>query len=76
MKRIAVLPLAAALLVATAPAALARADSYYTVICDGIAYESVDAHAIDQGHKWDAIQNFMHNTPFGMSCTLSVKVNP
>jgi hypothetical protein len=66
------IPLAAvALLVATAPAALARADSSYTVVCDdGNTYESVDAHAVDIGHKDDAVVRFSENTPFGLTCWL------
>ena len=43
---------------ASAPAALARDDAYYTVVCDGVAYESVDAHSIDQGGKDDAVAHF------------------
>ena len=48
--------LACFLLLATAPAVLARADTYYTFKCidpDGnpITAESVDAHAIEQGGK-------------------------
>jgi hypothetical protein len=76
MKRLATLPIAVALLVATAPAASARADAYYTVVCDGIAYESIDARAIDIGHKDDAIRNFMENTPFGLHCTWDGPFNP
>ena len=76
MKRFAVLPLAAALLMATAPAAAARSDAYYTVLCDGIAYESVDAHAVDIGHKDDAVVNFSEKTPFGLTCSLTGRFNP
>ena len=36
----------------------ARANTYYTVICDGIAYESVDAHAVEQGGKRLAVSLF------------------
>ena len=60
-----------ALVLATAPAALAgpnRADSYYTVMCidpDGVesAAESVDANAIEQGGKAAAIGNFNASHP-------------
>ena len=69
MKRIATLAAATCLLLATAPAALARADAYYTVVCDdGNTYESVDAHAIEQGGKVGAIENFSTKTPFGLDC--------
>ena len=61
----------AALLMTTAPAALARADAYYTVVCDdGNTYESVDARAVDMGHKDDAVVNFSQNTPLGLTCWL------
>ena len=46
------------LVLATAPAALARDEVYYTVVCDGVSYESVDAHAIEQGGKLDAVLHF------------------
>jgi hypothetical protein len=71
MKRIVALSFALALIAATAPAALARADDYYTVLCsDGNYYESVDAHAVDLGHKDDAVWNFSENTPLGLTCRL------
>jgi hypothetical protein len=71
MKRLATLPIAAALLLGTASAASARADAYYTVRCsDGNVYESVDAHAVETGHKDDAVVNFSQNTPFGLTCWL------
>lgn len=69
MKRIATLAATLCLLLATAPAALARSDAYYTVVCnDGNSYESVDAHAIEQGGKAGAIDNFSTNTPLGLTC--------
>jgi len=76
MKRFAI-PLAAlALTVATAPAALARADAYYTVVCDdGNTYESVDAQAVDIGHKDDAVVRFSENTPLGLTCWLEGPFN-
>ena len=46
------------LVLATVPSALARADAYYTVVCDDVAYESVDARAVDQGGKDDAVAWF------------------
>ena len=68
MKRFA-FPFAAILLLLTAPAALARADEYVTVICDGVEYESVDIHAVTLGHKDDkAVVNFTTNTPLGLDC--------
>jgi hypothetical protein len=77
MKRFAFLPLAAALLMAAVPAASARSDAYYTVLCDdGLAYESVDARAVDSGHKDDAVLNFSENTPFGLTCWLEGPFSP
>ena len=58
MKRMSIIGGALLLVLATAPATLARADTYYTVVCDGISYESVDAHAIEQGGKYDAVLHF------------------
>jgi hypothetical protein len=62
-------------LLASAPVALAtpRADSYYEVWCtdaDGnlVQAESVDAHAIEQGGKANAIELFSRNYPFGWTC--------
>jgi hypothetical protein len=50
---------------------LAREDAYYTVACDdGNTYESVDARAVDIGHKDDAVMHFSENTPFGLTCRL------
>ena len=56
MRTRAALTAACVLLLVTAPAALARADTFYTFMCidpDGnlITAESVDAHAIEQGGK-------------------------
>jgi hypothetical protein len=71
-----------ALLLATAPSALAgpnRADSYYTVHCtdpDGnpTVNESVDAHAIEQGGKLGAIANFNANHD-GWTCWAEGPIN-
>ena len=43
-----------------APAALAgeRANRHYTVMCDGVAYESVDARAVELGGKGLALPLF------------------
>ena len=68
MKRLSIVVGALALTLAIAPAALARADAYYTVVCDGISYESVDAHAIEQGGKDDAVAHF--GETHGMDCGL------
>jgi hypothetical protein len=77
MKRFAALPVAAVLLLATASAVSARADRYYTVLCDdGNVYESVDAHAVEQGHKDDAVERFSENTPFGLTCRLDGPFTP
>jgi len=57
------------IVLATAPAAFARAEPHYTVVCDGIAYESVDAHAIEPGGKDDAVAHF--GAKHGMDCTLA-----
>ena len=46
------------LILMTVPATLARADAYYTVVCDGVSYESVDARAIEQGGKDEAVAHF------------------
>jgi hypothetical protein len=58
MKRLATLAAATLLVLAAAPAAMARAEAYYTVVCDGVSYESVDAHAIEQGGKLAAVLHF------------------
>jgi len=58
MKRFATLAASILLVLATAPTAMARTEAYYTVVCDGIAYESVDAHAIEQGGKAAAVAHF------------------
>jgi hypothetical protein len=68
MKRLSIVVGALALTLAIAPAALARADAYYTVVCDGISYESVDVHAIEQGGKDDAVAHF--GEKHGMDCGL------
>lgn len=68
MKRMSIVVGALILALAAAPAALARADAYYTVVCDGISYESVDAHAIEQGGKADAVAHF--GEKHGMECGL------
>ena len=58
MKRLATLAATTLLVLAAAPAAMARAEAYYTVVCDGVSYESVDAHAIEQGGKEAAVIAF------------------
>ena len=58
MKRLTILAATTLLVLASAPAVLARDEPYYTVVCDGISYESVDAHAIEQGGKLDAVLHF------------------
>ena len=68
MKRLITAAAATLLMLATAPAALARADAYYTVVCDGVSYESVDAHAIEQGGKDDAVAHF--GEKHGVDCGL------
>jgi hypothetical protein len=68
MKRLSIIVATLGLILASAPAALARADAYYTVVCDGVSYESVDAHAVDQGGKDDAVAQF--GEKHGMSCRL------
>ena len=49
---------AATLVLASTAFAGSRADRYYTVVCAGIAYESVDAHAVEQGGKAAAVAKF------------------
>jgi hypothetical protein len=66
MKRLLTVTALTLLVLAAAPTVSARADRYYTVVCDGVAYESVDAHAIDQGGKDDAIAHF--GAKHGMDC--------
>jgi hypothetical protein len=66
MKRLATLAATTLFVLATAPAAMARAESYYTIVCDGISYESVDARAIDQGGKAAAVAHF--GEKHGMDC--------
>ena len=68
MKRLATLAAATLLLLTAAPAAMARADAYYTVVCDGVSYESVDAHAIEQGGKLAAVLAF--GAKHGMDCRI------
>jgi hypothetical protein len=68
MKRLAMVSAMVALVIVAAPAALARDDAYYTVVCDGISYESVDAHAIEQGGKLDAVLHF--GEKHDMDCTV------
>jgi hypothetical protein len=71
MRKLALAAAVGMLVLATAPSALAgpnRADSYYTVMCtdpDGnpTQAESVDARAIEQGGKRDAIDRFNANHP-------------
>jgi hypothetical protein len=66
MKRLSILVGALLVVLATAPSTMAREDAYYTVVCDGTSYESVDAHAIEQGGKLDAVIQF--GEKHGMSC--------
>ena len=66
MKRFTTLAATTLLVLATAPAAMARAEAYYTVVCDGISYESVDAHSIEQGGKEAAVLAF--GEKHGMDC--------
>lgn len=61
---------AAALALASAASAGSRADSYYTVVCDGIAYESVDARAVELGGKDAALAKFPR-----ADCTLAGPYN-
>ena len=76
MRRFALVAVAGAMLLAAAPVASAstpRADSYFEVWClDGdhnlVQAESVDAHAILQGHKDDAVAAFGDHFPFGWAC--------
>ena len=68
MKRLLILASTLFLVLTSAPAALARAEAYYTVVCDGVTYESVDAHAVDQGGKDDAVAHF--GEKHGISCWL------
>ena len=68
MKRLSIVTGALLIALATAPGASARTDAYYTVVCDGVSYESVDAHAIDQGGKDAAVAHF--GEKHGMDCGL------
>jgi hypothetical protein len=68
MKRMSIVAGVLLIALATAPAASARTDAYYTVVCDGVSYESVDAHAIDQGGKDAAVAHF--GEKHGMDCGL------
>jgi hypothetical protein len=50
-----------------------RQDAYYEVWCttdtgELVQAESVDAHAIEQGGKGHAIENFNEHYPFGWTC--------
>ena len=58
MKRIATLAATTLLILAKGPVAVARSDSYYVIVCDGVSYERVDAHAIELGGKDDAVAWF------------------
>jgi hypothetical protein len=71
MRKIAVSLIVAAMAVAVPTAASAagpRAEAHYTVVCDGIAYESVDAHAVELGGKAHAVDLF--NEHLGEQCSL------
>lgn len=72
MKRLATLAATTLLILSTAPAAMARSDGYYTVVCDGVSYESVDAHAIEQGGKLAAVLNF--GEKHEMDCSVGDRV--
>ena len=72
MKKLATLAATTLLVLSAAPAGLARADAYYTVVCDGISYESVDAHAIEQGGKLAAVLHF--GAKHDMDCGLGDRV--
>ena len=69
MKRLVTMAATALLVLATAPATFARADSYYVVVCDGVSYEVVDAHAVIPGGKDDAVAWF--GEKHGMDCGLT-----
>jgi hypothetical protein len=75
MRKLALAAVAGALLMASAPTAFGstpRADPYYEVWCDTgdgvVQAESVDARAIELGHKDLAILLFSGNFPFGWTC--------
>jgi hypothetical protein len=68
MKRLASLAATMLLVLATAPVVVARGEAYYTVVCDGVFYESVDARAIEQGGKAAAVAHF--GEKHGMDCGL------
>jgi hypothetical protein len=71
MRKLVLAAAVGALVLTSAPSALAgpnRAESYYTVNCidpndQHVVAESVDAHAIEQGGKGHAIDNFNANHP-------------
>ena len=69
MKRLSILATTLFLVLTSAPAALARAEAYYTVMCDGVAYESVDARAVDLGGKDNAVALFSEK--LGVDCRLA-----
>ena len=76
IRKLARIAVVGVLLMASAPTASAstsRADSYFEVWCRDaggnlVQAESVDAHAIELGHKDDAIALFNRNFPFGWTC--------
>jgi hypothetical protein len=68
VKRISIAAGALFVALAVAPAASAREDTYWTVVCDGTSYESVDARAVDKGGKDAAVALFSEKT--GMPCAL------
>jgi len=68
MRRISIAAAALFVALAVAPTASARTHPYYTVMCDGASYESVDAHAVDQGGKEAAVALFSEKT--GTACHL------
>ncbi len=71
MRKLVLAAAVGALVLTSAPSALAgpnRADRYYTVNCidpndQQVMAESVDARAIEQGGKGQAIDNFNANHP-------------
>jgi hypothetical protein len=83
MRKLVLAAAVGALVLASAPAALAgpnRADAYYTVFCtdpsgSDVVAESVDAHAIEQGGKDHAITLFNENHP-GWSCEAKIPPTP
>jgi hypothetical protein len=78
MRKIVVSLIAALMAVGFTSTALAtpRADTYYTVVCNGAEYESVDAHAVELGGKAHAVALFSEHYPFGLECSLEGPFTP